>query len=509
MSDPRRSLTRRGMLGGALSVIALPALANAPERSLRPPPRPELRPAPRAAGAAATARPVQGLDALLARANLRGVTGLIAIDAETGAVIEALNPDTPLPPASTAKAPTALYALHALGMEHRFITRVLNRGGAISGGVLRGDLVLEGGGDPTLQTEQLARIADALVATGLRRVEGRFLVDERALPALRQIADNQPAQAGYNPAISGMNLNYNRVHFGWSASGGQVQLTMDARSNRETPRVAVIGVEARAGQAPVFVHSETGAREHWSVAREALGNSGSRWLPVRRPGIYAADVLRVLLASRGCTLPAPQVATSGSGGTVLAEHRSAQMTEMMREMLRFSTNLTAECTGLAASRRSRGQTATLEQSGRQMGEWLAARYGAPGMQFVDHSGLGDRSRVTARAMAAFLAGARREGILPGLLRNHPMRDAQGREARNHPIAVSAKTGTLNFVSTLAGYARPQGGREIVFAIFSADLARRDAIAVAQRERPPGAPDWARRARTLQQALIERWAALRA
>ncbi|MFN3953425.1 MAG: D-alanyl-D-alanine carboxypeptidase/D-alanyl-D-alanine-endopeptidase [Pararhodobacter sp.] len=507
MAREHDHLSRRRLLqalsGLAVAPLAFPALANAPERSRFPQPRPAVP----GRAAAATLPRAASLDALLTRANLGGVSAFVALDAQTGAVIEEMNPDTPLPPASMAKAPSALYALHHLGLEHRFLTRVLARGGTISGGVLRGDLVVLGGGDPTLQTADLARLADALIAQGLRRVEGRFVVDEGALPAIAHIDSEQPVQAGYNPAISGLNLNYNRVHFAWATGGGRLRLSMDARSSAEVPQVSVIGIEARDRATPIYTHALDGARELWTVARPALGADGSRWLPVRRPGLYAGDVLRALLAARGCTLPAPQAGAGGSGGSVLAEHRSPQLTTMAREMLRFSTNITAECLGLAASRRRGGTIETLAQSGQAMGAWLGQRYGAPGLRFVDHSGLGDGSRVTARGMAAFFLSAHREALLSDLLRRHPMRDTQGREMSNHPIAVAAKTGTLNFVNALGGFARPAGGRPIVFAILCADLARRAAIPVAQRDRPPGAPQWAGRARGLQQGLIERWAAL--
>jgi serine-type D-Ala-D-Ala carboxypeptidase/endopeptidase (penicillin-binding protein 4) len=242
----------------------------------------------------------------------------------------------------------------------------------------------------------------------------------------------------------------------------------------------------------------------WTVARQALTGRGTQWLPVRRPALYAGDVLRALLAARGCTVPPPQSAP-GAGGTVLAEHRSAPLPQVMREMLRFSTNITAEAAGLAASRGQGAQVATLAQSGGRMGQWIGARYGARGMRFVDHSGLNVESRVTAAAMARFLQAAGQEGVLPDLLRPHPMRDAQGNERRNHPAQVRAKTGTLFFASALGGYARIPGGRDLAFAIFSADVERR-ARAASAGERPPGARAWTQRARGLQQALIDRWSA---
>jgi D-alanyl-D-alanine carboxypeptidase/D-alanyl-D-alanine-endopeptidase (penicillin-binding protein 4) len=140
-----------------------------------------------------------------------------------------------------------------------------------------------------------------------------------------------------------------------------------------------------------------------------------------------------------------------------------------------------------------------------MNAWIGERYDAAGMALVDHSGLGPDSRVAPLVMARYLLAARREGVLPGLLRDFILRDAQGRENPAHPVSVLAKTGTLNFVSTLAGYAQMRGGRPVVFAIFSADLDRRRRISEAEGERPAGTRPWAGAARGLQQALIERWA----
>ncbi|MBV1904293.1 MAG: D-alanyl-D-alanine carboxypeptidase, partial [Marinosulfonomonas sp.] len=66
-----------------------------------------------------------------------------------------------------------------------------------------------------------------------------------------------------------------------------------------------------------------------------------------------------------------------------------------------------------------------------------------------------------------------------------------------------KTGTLHFVSGLAGFITA-GKTELAFAIFSANADRRDALTVEERERPPGARGWSNQARRLQSGLIDRW-----
>ncbi|GAB4269630.1 MAG: D-alanyl-D-alanine carboxypeptidase/D-alanyl-D-alanine-endopeptidase [Pararhodobacter sp.] len=499
MSSERPVFRRRALLAGLAASIAAPALARAPTRSLVPVARPTSL-----AQEVPAARAARGLTDLLARSGVSGETALIALDAETGAVLEEHRANLRLPPASTAKAVTALYALNTLGPEHRFRTRIEGHG-TLTGNTLTGDLVLRGGGDPVLQTEDLARMADALIQQGLRRVEGRFLVDDSALPAITRIDPEQPPQAGYNPAISGINLNFNRVHFAWVVQGGRATLTMDARSDREVPRVSVIDIRTAARDLPVYTHDLRRDGERWTVAASALSGEGSRWLPVRRPAPYAGDVLRALLLARGCHLPEPQVAAVSRTGPILAETFSAPLTSIVRGMLRYSTNLTAECLGLHATLAGGAQVRALEPSAERMSAFAARRYGADGLSFVDHSGLGDGSRVSPRAMAQFLLAARSEGMLQEHLRDHPMRDDAGRPQGNHPITVQAKTGTLNFVSALAGYAQMRGGRSIVFSIVSADMARRRAAQDVNDERPAGARTFASRARSLQQALIERWA----
>lgn len=103
-----------------------------------------------------------------------------------------------------------------------------------------------------------------------------------------------------------------------------------------------------------------------------------------------------------------------------------------------------------------------------------------------------------------MAGDARLNLRP-VLRKIPMRDDKGNPIENHPVKVVAKSGTLNFVSGLAGFIQPPNGRDLCFAIFSADVPRREAVPVEQRENTPGNDAWVNRAHLLQSRLIRRWA----
>ncbi len=484
-------ITRRFVLGGLLAGVASPGLAEIMDSSPRPRPRRGVSPAPQAMSAG-------DFEALIDAAKLGGAVSFVVADARTGAVLAARAPGTALPPASVAKAVTALYALDRLGPQHRFATRVLATG-PVSGNMVQGDLVLVGGGDPTLQTDQLGDLVARLAKAGVKGATGRFLFWDGALPVLRGIAQDQPVHVGYNAAISGLNLNFNRVHFEWKRAGSDWQVAVDARGERFAPQVGMVRVAIAAREAPLFTYDE-GRVEEWTVASGALGKGGSRWLPVRDPGAYVAEVFHTLAQSHGMRLEAPARTANLPTGAELGRVESDPLPEVLRGMLRFSTNLTAECVGLAAS-----GAGNLADSGRAMSDWVGQTFGQT-IDLRDHSGLGGASRITAAGMVQMLVAA--EGAQRGLkpiLRSVGMKDDKGAVIEGHPVKVLAKSGTLNFVSALAGHIVPPSGRELVFAIFTGDPARRDAVPVGQREDPEGAGAWNKRARRLQGQLINRWA----
>lgn len=493
-----QELTRRAMLAAMLGGAALPALAEAPAQTVRPRPRPD-------AGAGSRTGASQAADAaqrLVEAAGLGGQTGFVVADAATGAVLEMFQPDTPLPPASVAKTITSLYALNHLGPDHRFVTRVLATGPVVQGRV-QGDLILAGGGDPTLDTDMLGDMAAALRARGVTGVTGRCLVWGGALPSVLRIAGDQPEQVGYNPGLSGLILNFGRVYFEWKRAGQGWAISMDARGERFAPKIAQTRMLLSDRPSPLFTYHLGEATEDWTVAQAALGQDGSRWLPVRRAAPYVAEAFRALCAAQGTTLPpAEPLVSLPEGATELVRRESEPLQVVLRGMLRWSTNITAEAVGLASS-----GAGTLPGSGRAMTDWARRHLGRPG-DFVDHSGLGAQSRVTAGGMVrALIAGRATPGgrHLPEILREVGMRDDQGNAVKGAPVRVLAKTGTLNFTSGLAGFIQPPKGRELAFAIFSADPVRRAALPMEDREEPPGGKAWLKRARRLQGQLVRRWA----
>ena len=481
------SLSRRAMLAGAASTMATATFANAPLTSPRP--------RPRVANTGSAAR-------IIGRAGLSGDVGFVIADARSGDVLEAVSPDLDLPPASVAKAVTALYAIETLGASFQYETRLLADGPCIDG-VVDGNLILVGGGDPNLVTDQLFELAEGLKATGLREVNGDFLVWDGGLTNLDEIDPTQLDHVGYNPTVTGLNLNFNRVHFEWKRAGGQYTTALDARSAAHRPVVTTARMRVVDRSAPVFTYRSVNSVDEWTVARGALNNGGSRWLPVRNPALYAGEVFSTFAESNGIILKAPREVTDLPRGQELTQIKSVPLDRMMRDMLRFSTNITAEAAGLSATAARSGQNRSLRTSAVGMNHWVQARTGAL-PNFIDHSGLGDASRIAAGDMVQFLTADGVLSTLRPLMKQIDIVDRNRNVIRKHPGQVLAKTGTLNFVSSLAGYLTTAGGRNVAFAFFGADLEAREVGKLAGNESPRGASSWNRQAKALQQQLLQNW-----
>lgn len=439
---------------------------------------------------------VAGSD-ILSASGIGGVTGYSLRDLSTGRVLEQHQPNLPLPPASVTKIATALYGRAALGDTHRFKTHIVITG-PIRNGRVEGDLILVGGGDPVMDTDGLANLAKQVARAGVKSISGKYYVYGAALPRHHQIDDSQPIDVGYNPAICGMNLNFNRVYFQWKRTDQGFKLQMTARGTKYDPQVHGIDVSLVNRSSPIFTYEKAGQHDRWSVASKALNREGSRWLPVRSPDSYAGEVFQVLAHAHNLQLPNAIMANKSPRGTVIAEEQGAEFGALMRTMLKYSTNLTAEVTGLRAAQANGNKPKNIQASSSSMSSWMRRQYGLRRIDFKNHSGLTDRTKVTAEEMVQILDIAENDGFLRSILKEFGLKGRGGKAAYAKGASVQAKTGTLNYTRGLSGYIKGKGGRKFAFAIFAADLeARRGRAKI-------GSKTWLRKARTQEQALLLSW-----
>ncbi len=482
----------RALLAGLLILptLGLPACAQVP-----PPPR-ELPPRQ---PVSAPAAPLPGDAApLIARSGLpaRGV-GYVVLDPRTGDTVAAHNGHTPYMPASVTKIVMAVAALDLLGPDYRFRTAVYGDG-PVENGVLQGNLYLKGEGDPFLDLNDLMVLAQRVRHRGIRGLTGQVRYSVEAFPEWPYLKRSQPLHETYNPAISPLSVGFNRI---------RVLREADGETFGTIPAWSALTVSGGSG----YRRSERGGVATWTIPASKKGE----WLPVRRPGYYAASQFSRLLTEIGVTVGAAPARTAQplpDSARLVAAHHGQPVTDLVTLTMEHSNNLMAELLGVAAARRlDRTPPASLAEARARVDAWLKARL--PGVDWTgwqgdNFSGLSAGARMTPAQLAAVLTLGQRtaDGALVGTL---PINGYKGTLDRVLAVPllgmrVWAKTGTMNYGVALAGWLYPPAGDPLIFALFINDKEAR--LAFDQR-RPTGTLGpwpWLDRARTLQETLLVHW-----
>ena len=179
------------------------------------------------------------------------------------------------------------------GPDYRFRTAAAAAPGRSRAGVLEGDLVLAGGGDPVLDTDALGDLVAALRASaGSRGSTGGSWSPTGRCRRSRRSTAGQPAEAAYNPAIAGMNLNFNRVFLAWEAGR-----RAGARASARPARGGAVPVRGRSrpswSAAGRRAHRLRGrARDLEPAAGRAAAAGAASGCRCARPAAYAGEVLR-------------------------------------------------------------------------------------------------------------------------------------------------------------------------------------------------------------------------
>jgi D-alanyl-D-alanine carboxypeptidase/D-alanyl-D-alanine-endopeptidase (penicillin-binding protein 4) len=418
--------------------------------------------------------------------------GIQVAEVESGKVLYARNDAQLFNVASNVKLFTTAAALALLGPEYRWKT-VVYADGPIVGGELKGRLYLSGHGDPTLVIEDLWRIVSDLWAIGLRKVSGDLAVDDtffddvRVGPAFDQKQEDLPFRAP-SGALS-LNFNSVGVHVLPGAGDGQpARVVIDP----PTPYFVVVN-EARTiaeGRTSLVVES-LDAPEHTEIhvrGRIRAGDPGALQLRrVAHPDLYTAHAFRELLVRRGIKVTGAIVrAPAPEGARAFTAHYSQPLGVAVRDVNKRSNNFMAE---------QILKTLGAETGGRP-GTWpkgldaVAAFLERLGVQRKDYkmqngSGLYDSSRFAPTQLVTLLRSAYKDfRYSADFLGSLALAGADGTVSHRMEGGlaeryVRAKTGTLQGVSCLSGYAGAPLRQPLAFAIFMNNLT--DAAAVRGRK----------------------------
>lgn len=390
--------------------------------------------------------------------------------AEGGPPLVAHRVDVPVSPASVAKLATTFAALDVLGPAYTWKTGVYFDG-PVRHGVLEGNLVLRGGGDPDLVIERLWLLLRRVQALGVRDIQGDIVLDRSAFAVeARDPAafDNQPLRP-YNVAPDALLVNFKAV-----------TLTL-------TPQ----GKHA-------LVHAEPAlAGVHWPASVPLAGGPCGDWIAGLRADFR--DLSRIRLAGSfpaACGDQAWQIAfpdPEGYAGRAIAalwrqmggklggavrdgrvpegaqaafEFASPPLAQVIRDINKFSNNVMAQQVFLTLGLQQAG-TGSFEAARGVLRGWWASRIRTEPPSIANGSGLSRTDAISARQLGDLLRFAWASPWMPELASSLPVLGIDGtlRHRQEDVGRAHLKTGSLADVSAVAGYVEgPQARRYVLVAI---------------------------------------------
>jgi D-alanyl-D-alanine carboxypeptidase/D-alanyl-D-alanine-endopeptidase (penicillin-binding protein 4) len=398
----------------------------------------------------------------------------VVVDPDSGKSIIGENIDTPRSPASTIKAVTTFASLDLLGPSYVWHTRALLHG-TLRNGVLDGDLILQGGGDPYMSLERWWSFARTLRDKGLKSIRGDIVIDNTAFslpPEDPGAFDGRPNRS-YNVLPDAMMVNFQSVEFRVVPNPEMRRVDIIA-----TPAPVNLVIENHVALASGRCSGATGRvdfevpSERWDrvVFSGALAPACAERTFARvllRPTDYAFGTFVELWHELGGEFSGRlRVAPTPADAEPFVVFDSLTLGEIVRLTNKYSSNLMARHLLLTMGEDRYGPPATLEKGAAAIAEWSAERgLALDGMNIDNGSGLSRTTRISVLQMARVLSAAYHSRFAPEFIASLPLAGIDGTlrsRMKNAPAgSVRLKTGHLDGVTGVAGYVTTASGRTFV------------------------------------------------
>jgi serine-type D-Ala-D-Ala carboxypeptidase/endopeptidase (penicillin-binding protein 4) len=382
------------------------------------------------------------------------------------------RPDASVNPASLMKLVTTYAALHTLGPQFTWKNRVYVDGLIVRGGVLEGNLILRGSGDPKLVLERIQDLFARVQAKGVREVRGDIVLDR----SIFQVPDKNPADFDdeplrpYNAAPDGLLVNFKSLIFTFTPDEAGQRVLI-----KSEPPIAGVAI-------PTELRMGGGGCANWKVHLKAdfhtphkvdfagryPAHCGEKvWsVAYSEPRAYAGRVIEAMWRASGGSLTGTvrEDAVPRSARPLLTAD-SLTLAEIIADVNKFSNNVMAQQVFLTLS--AQKGRASFEASKKQLAVWWQKNLPGYHLPVIENgSGLSRKERTSALALTGLLQHAAAsphadvfanslsiagvDGTVTRMRERNPTSEALGN--------AQLKTGTLNNVTALAGYATGRSGQ---------------------------------------------------
>lgn len=402
------------------------------------------------------------------------ITSLCVLDATSGKTIFGRNENIGLATASTLKTITSATAFSLLGKDFQYQT-TLAYSGTLNNGILKGDLIIIGGGDPTLGSSRyekskesvvLSQWVNAIREAGIKKIEGRVIGDDSAWGTSSTPLGWTWQDMGnyYGAAPSALSWRENQFDIHLRANRDQsvsMLNTVPAMPYLTVVNELKAGAEGSGDNAYAFLpplSSITYLRGTWGLGIKKSGISAALPDPaydaayrlqdtLKRLGIYSNKEVTTARQLQAVSLPLPAITQK------LATHSSPALSEIIYWFNKKSINLYGEHLIRTLAWKA-GKAATTENGvAAELNYWATKGLDKNALNIVDGSGLSPATRVTTYAMASILFQAQKESWFPEFYKSLPENNG-----------MQLKSGSINDVSAYAGYYTDPAGRKYIVVI---------------------------------------------
>lgn len=421
--------------------------------------------------------------------------GVAVHDATSGLTLFETNSHRLLKPASNAKLFTGALALHTLGPQTRFTTDFVPTGPISRRGVLRGDLIVHGGGDFSLAarfhqgnpTQAVHSLVLTLQNAGLRRIEGNLVADDSffAGPPFGNGWTWDDLQYYYGAEVSALSLEDNVLDLEFTPGpnpGDPVTFTSSPGASFFEFRTDRLTTTPPSTPREIRVHRAPGSRlVHCSGSLPAGSEPWKDAVTIPTPPLFFVHRLREALRHAGIPVHGDAIHVPGARNRLPPDASRAHpisvvsppLASLVAGMMKPSQNLYAQLLLLqVGARHPHPDALTTEDAGVAALQAFLEHADIPTreVRLDDGSGLSRSSLVTPAAVVALLRfmdqHPHREAFLDAL----PIAGKDGTLRRRFvgtPLEgnLRAKTGSLRYVSTLSGFVTNTTGRRLVFSAF--------------------------------------------
>lgn len=389
-----------------------------------------------------------------------------------------------VPVASNVKLVTSAAALNALGPEFRILTAVYSAHRNAS--QINGDIYLKGYGDPSLTEDNIRRLVDNLYDAGVRNITGGLIIDESYFDGQRlaPLYDTRDTDKYYRPASGALSIERNAVSvrvYGAERPGQLARIVLRPASSYFRVSNRVMTVKRKRRSWAKLETQANGNKTELKVWGRVRPHYKGRWFyrRITHPGLLAGQTFIDHLKKRGIRLAKRTIKRGETPAKAwpVVTFRSPPLAELVRQMNKSSSNFTAEQLLKIIGAEKHGAPATWAKGLDVVSSYLATlgiKKGSYAMK--NGSGLYEGNKFTAHQLVTLLKAVYGDFRISGdYLASLPIAGVEGtlrRRLRKGPATryLRAKTGTLNQVVSLSGYASAPGHKEpLAFSILLSEL----------------------------------------